>query len=646
MNQQSGSLDDSSYKPIPKRANTQSEVDPSYNVQIYPGINPITNTQNQISSEAFVNAYPKLIHWIASNNLEAYLNDHNNTLIKRKDQLTTLIEESKSNAIHNLYDSRRSQAYMTFYEAFASNWKNQSYDVYKHHNLQIPKEVVDGYNATTKSKAKELNQKKTTTKNTKALEVFDEESLTYINYRFNLMYDHWSLPLNPHTGIREEPTLECKEARLIRYGLKLTLDELVNKAVNQIRKDATANTDIIKVIKTFFTNTILQSSYPPEIGPLIDNYQFALAWESILKYNLVTIDKQYVSISLMKKILNTTYTNEFKSFPQFYTTFVNNCAMYLFSEWYQHFTYAQIKHICDTMTKDEFTNTYSDKINEHNLTIPPIVQLPCRKNLIFKAVQDTHLRNTVDIYQSSNSDPNELSTLIDALRDGDFRTTAKFFPKTTLDTSNRCGMCTYLKNELRISNIKFHNTDTQCPPENQTTLGQFINNLKQKPHSQRQTNQSQRNHNATNSNNLPRQYDNSRHSSMSSQSSVVSNPTTSSKLQPLPPNFDEFKECAHCYRSGNANPPGMHSANRKAIYHDHPSRACLYNYYKNNKMSDDSANPFRPLVANNVESYTVNPFVSAYDSENDPTGRKRRREENGYSPEHDSTRSRPSTPHL
>ena len=63
-------------------------------------------------------------------------------------------------------------------------------------------------------------------------------------------------------------------------------------------------------------------------------------------------------------------------------------------------------------------------------------------------------------------------------------------------------------------------------------------------------------------------------------------------------------------------------------------------------MSDDSANPFRPLVANNVESYTVNPFQSVYDDENDPTGRKRRREENGYSPEHDSTRSRPSTPHF
>ena len=120
MNQQSGSLDDSSYKPIPKRANTQSEVDTNNNIQIYPGINPITNTQNQISSEAFVNAYPKLIHWIASNNLEAYLNDHSNTLIKRKDQLTTLIEESKSNAIHNLYDARRSQASMKFYEDFTS----------------------------------------------------------------------------------------------------------------------------------------------------------------------------------------------------------------------------------------------------------------------------------------------------------------------------------------------------------------------------------------------------------------------------------------------------------------------------------------------------------------------------------------------
>ena len=639
MNQQSGSLDDSSYKPIPKRANTQSEVDTSYNVQIYPGINPITNTQNQISSEAFVNAYPKLIHWIASNNLEAYLNDHNNTLIKRKDHMTILIEESRNNAIHNLYDARRSQASMKFYEDFASNWKNQSYDVYFHHNLHIPKIVVDGYNATTKSKAKELN--KTATKNSKALEVFDEQSLTHINHRFNLMYDHWSLPLNPHTGKREEPTLECKEARLITYGLKLTLDELVNKAVNQIRSDATANTDIIKVLKTFFTNTILQSSYPPEIGPLIDNYQFALAWESIIKYNLVTIDKQYVSISLMKKILNTTYTNEYKSFPQFYTTFVNNCAMYLFTEWYQHFTYAQIKHICDTMTKDEFTNTYSDKINEHSLTIPPIVQLPCRKKLIFKAVQDTHLRNTVDIYQASNSDPNELSTLIDALRDGDFRTTAKFFPKTTLDNSNRCGMCTYLKSELRISNIKFHNTDTQCPPENQTTLGQFINNLKQKPHSQRPTNQSQRNHNATNSNHLPRQYDNYRHSSMSSQSSVVSNPPTSSNLQPLPLNFDEFNECAHCYRSGNANPPGMHSANRKAIYHDHPSRSCLYNYYKNNKMSDEATNPFKSHVANTAGSSEINPFASAYDSDND---RKRRREGSGY--DDDDQKSRPSTPYT
>ena len=89
----------------------------------------------------------------------------------------------------------------------------------------------------------------------------------------------------------------------------------------------------------------------------------------------------------------------------------------------------------------------------------------------------------------------------------------------------------------------------------------------------------------------------------------------------------------------------MHSANRKAIYHDHPSRSCLYNYYKNNKMSDEATNPFKSHVANTAGSSEVNPFVSAYNSDNDPSGRKRKREGSGWSDD-DDQKSRPSTPYT
>ena len=158
MNERSALMGDPCYKPIPKKDNIYSEVDPKSNTQIYPGINPITNTQNQISSEAFVNVYPKLTQWIASNNLEAYLNDHNNTLIQRKDQLTTQIEETRNNIISSLYTSKRAQAHLKFYEEFTTNWKNQSIDVYIYYNIAIPNLVLAGYNSPNKARAKEFNK--------------------------------------------------------------------------------------------------------------------------------------------------------------------------------------------------------------------------------------------------------------------------------------------------------------------------------------------------------------------------------------------------------------------------------------------------------------------------------------------------------
>ena len=89
-----GSSNDSLHKPIPKRDN------------IYPGFDPNTNTLNEVSSEGFVNAYPKLIQWIAQNNLEAYLNDTNNVLIQRKDRLANQIDKSKEEIISSLYNAK------------------------------------------------------------------------------------------------------------------------------------------------------------------------------------------------------------------------------------------------------------------------------------------------------------------------------------------------------------------------------------------------------------------------------------------------------------------------------------------------------------------------------------------------------------
>ena len=562
--------------------------------------------------------------------------------------MTIQIEETRKNIISSLYTSKRAQAHLKFYEEFASNWKNQSLDVYMYYNIEIPKLVLSGYNSTNKAKAKEFN--KFAPKNDEILEVHHQRSKDFINHRFELTFEHWCYPINPITKEKETPSLECMEVRLNKIGLKIDLDALVTKAINQIRTDETSNKDIITNIKKFFSTIIHSSSYPAEVQPIIDNHQFALAWNHILKHNLVTIDQQFVTISLMSKILNTTYTIEHKTFSQFYTTFVNNCAMYLFSEWYTHFTYNQIREICDTMTTAEFANNYSEKIQEHGLTIPPIVQLPCRQNLIYKAVQNTHLKTTVEIYKSSQPDPNQLQPLIQALRDGDFRTSTKSFPKTTSETSSRCAMCAFIKTELHISNIKLHTSDNPCPSENKTILANVFNNLRQDKN-RRSSNPPQRNPNPTNPYNPSRQLDNFHHQphqptqpSLSSRSTVVSNPSTSSNFQPLPNNFDELNECAHCYRSGNANPPGMHSATRKAIYQNHNSRSCKYNYYKNNRASNDSENPYTQHVANNATSSSVNPFSYDSDHSEDRSTRKRNRESRSWSPD-PSPRSRPPTPY-
>jgi hypothetical protein len=631
-----GSSNDSLHKPIPKRDN------------IYPGFDPNTNTLNEVSSEGFVNAYPKLIQWIAQNNLEAYLNDTNNVLIQRKDRLANQIDKSKEEIISSLYNAKRAQAFQDYYTLYVTNWKNSNIEVYQHYNLKIPRMVHLSYNNNNKLIAKEHN--KNADKNTETLEVFHQKSKDFITHRFEQSFEHWQQPYNYKTGKQEEPSLNCMEARLKKIGQDMEIIALINKSTNQLRKDESDNKDVIANIKKFFSTIIQPSSYPAEILPIIDNHQFALAWEEILKYNLVTIDKQFVTITLMRRLLDTVYSSDHKSFSQFYTTFVNNASMYLFREWYQHFTYNEIQKICDTMTDAEFNLTHHDKIQQHALTIPAIVQLACRKTLVLRAVQNTHLQHTVHIYQSSQPKPDEIAPLITALRDADLQTTIKVFHKSTLPHShNRCAMCSFLKNDIHITNIKLHTVDTSCPTHNTDTLTQYIQNLKHpKPQSQRRRqidNQYIPNRQIDNSYIPNRQVDTtiSHHRpSLSSNASIVSNSSNASRLQPLPSGFNETIECAHCYRSGNAQPQGLYSAERKGIYHNHSSRSCAYNYYKNNKLSNDSANPYKPLVANKAGVIVDNPFYSSQHSDHSDVDTDHRKRRGSFNDDHHWKRGRDS----
>ena len=95
---------------------------------------------------------------------------------------------------------------------------------------------------------------------------------------------------------------------------------------------------------------------PTEINALVENREFAKAYNQYLHHHLVVKDRSYVIIKLERNILDLSYDISIDTnYPSFMDRFIHTHALYLFVQWHTHFTIDELKLIVSGTEQDFHT---------------------------------------------------------------------------------------------------------------------------------------------------------------------------------------------------------------------------------------------------------------------------------------------------
>ena len=523
---------------------------------IYPGTNPITKIANECSSLNFVSVFPQLQQWLTSQDLEQFIKDQNGDKIPFITTANTTQSTLADQITIESYESIKAQRLATFRDEFRNRWSQEIYNIHQHLNIKYP---IDSLalisNKELKANAKRFNSLPANSHlPTDNIQFGDERVDRYILDKFHQSYSHFSALIPPL-----QLTNDIRRSRLQQIGLLQQLDKDIESAKLREQTKETSQSENIRLMKIFFTQII--TNYPPEISTLVDNREFAKAWNRILVYNLEVIDSDNIQLSLQRSILNLEFDiNIDKTFLGYYERHLITHALLLFKRWHNYLTYDECKNIVDTMTDPQFTQKYATFISNHSLSLPDLCTENNRLQILKAAFKGTHLQETLSTFDQLQPNPylQTVSELKTALSNKDNCTDIKYGRKSkSVSHSDTCITCKYLKEDLHFDNAVNHPAHEPCPALN---LEVWKTYFKKNP--------------------VIRADRSSTNSASGRQQSSTSNPrgtkssSNSSTLHNLPANFDETTTCSHCYRSGQGS--GRDSVSRRQDHTKHPSAECPY----------------------------------------------------------------------
>ena len=537
-------------------------------INIYPGINPTTKIANECSSLTFVSVFPRLQQWLTSQNLEQFIKDQNGDKIP----FVTTANATQSTLADQItietYESIKAQRLATFRDEFRTRWNQELYSVHQYLKIRYPSDVLALItNKELKANAKRFNSLPANSHlPTDNIYFGDERVDTYILDKFHQSYNHFSTPIHPLVL-----TNDMRRARLHQIGLLQQLEKDIQSAKIREQTKETSQSENIRLMKVFFTQIV--TNYPPEITTLVDNREFANAWNKILVYNLEIIDSDNIELSLQSSILNLEFDiNIDKTFLGYYERHLITHALLLFKRWHNYITYDECKNIVDVMTDPQFAQKYATFISLHSLALPDLCTENSRLQILKAAFKGTHLQETLSTFDQLQPNPHlqTVSDLKTALSNKDNSTENKYGRKSKSGSlTDTCITCKYLKEDLGFDNAVNHPAHEPCPVLNLEVWKTYF-----KKHPVVRSDRSSTN---------------------ARQQSNTSNPrgtkpfNNSSTLHMLPANFDELKTCSHCYRSGQGS--GRDSASRKQAYTQHPSTECPYLKLKQSNRQGASRHP-------------------------------------------------------
>jgi len=109
---------------------------------IYPGINPQTKIQNELSSLNFVRLFPDIQGWLTSKNLEQFVKDPLGDKIPFITAAKIITDTLEENITIQTYNSLKQQKLQSHRDAFRSNWVNEIYNVHQQLNIRYPPETI------------------------------------------------------------------------------------------------------------------------------------------------------------------------------------------------------------------------------------------------------------------------------------------------------------------------------------------------------------------------------------------------------------------------------------------------------------------------------------------------------------------------
>jgi hypothetical protein len=223
--------------------------------------------------------------------------------------------------------------------------------------------------------------------------------------------------------------------------------------------------------------TVVLGDVTPDISALVENREYAKAYNKYLHYHLVSKDRSYVIIKLERNMIDLSYdTTIDNNYTSFMDRFIHTHALYLFVQWHKHFTIDELKLIV-AGTDHDFLTKHSIIIKEHDLTLPSIVCDHHKYMLLQRALMGSHLHSSLNHFNqqniqsgtqssSSSSTPtnkSQFSQLNSVLLQVDARMQAseRKSSDSQIRLDNRkqrenCKMCIMAKTKLMINNIKFY----------------------------------------------------------------------------------------------------------------------------------------------------------------------------------------------
>jgi hypothetical protein len=426
---------------------------------IYPGINQISKTQNELSSLTFVKVFPDIQRWLTAKNLEHFIKDPYGDkipFISTSQHIAATLEETIT---LQTYNSLKQQKLQSHIDSFRNNWANEIYQIHIRLDTRFPQETIALIPTRDfKALAKKYNSMACNISfPMERIQFGDPRVQPIILEQFNASYAHWS-----EFSLAPALSLDTIRERLGLIGRLQDLDKDIAAEKAKLLRKESDQAENIRLMKEFFTHIV--TNYPAEITPLVENREFTSAWNKILIYNLEFIDSDNIQLELQRSILNLEFNTHLDTnFYGYYERHVTTHALFLFKRYHELFSYDECRTIVDTMTDAEFKIIHATIIADNQLVLPDICTEDHRIQVLKAAFKGTHLHDSLQIFnQITQLSTQTVAGLKASLANKDNSTEIKYSKSRSSNThssassSDNCIICHYIKTDLSFSNAVVH----------------------------------------------------------------------------------------------------------------------------------------------------------------------------------------------